>query len=181
MSDTININGEHYAVHTFRGKVLPNHASSAPEIHTALAKHGKLYLQDSEGKQNVTERVDTRVLEWVGHDVAKIWLAREGDENGITVGFFNATLNKFYWIDGAWQGFNRYPIWFKGLELMSIFIVFGVVFYMKSMVDDWVFQGLFFGLFGVLSLYITWLEKRSSLRARVWQRDIAGILNKQYG
>ncbi len=71
--------------------------------------------------------------------------------------------------------------WFKGLELMSIFIVFGVVFYMKSMVDDWVFQGLFFGLFGVLSLYITWLEKRSSLRARVWQRDIAGILNKQYG
>jgi hypothetical protein len=59
--------------------------------------------------------------------------------------------------------------------------VFGVVFYMKSMVDDWVFQGLFFGLFGVLSLYITWLEKRSSLRARVWQRDIAGILNKQYG
>jgi|GEM_PF-1273964 hypothetical protein len=115
MSDTMNINGEHYAVHTFHGKVLPNHASSAPEIHTALAKHGKLYLQDSEGKQNVTEWVDTRVLEWVGHDVAKIWLAREGDENGITVGFFNATLNKFYWVADAWQGFfNHYPTWFKG-------------------------------------------------------------------
>jgi len=109
MNDTININGTNYAVHTFRGKVLPNNAASVS------ATHGKLYLQDSEGKQNVTEWVDTRVLEWVGHDVAKIWLARAGDENGITVGFFNATLNKFYWVADAWQGFfNHYPTWFKG-------------------------------------------------------------------
>ena len=82
MSDTININGANYAVHTFRGKVLPNYAASVS------ATHGKLYLQDSEGKQNVTERVDTRVLEWVGHDVAKIWLVREGDENGDNGGLF---------------------------------------------------------------------------------------------
>lgn len=115
MSDTININGTDYAVHTFRGKVLPNPAASVSETYAAQLQRGKLCLENSEGKQNVTERVDARVLDWVWHDVAKIWLTRAGDENGITVGFFSATLNKFYWVADAWQDFfNYYPTWFKG-------------------------------------------------------------------
>nr|WP_314229523.1 hypothetical protein [uncultured Kingella sp.] len=104
MSDTININGTHYAVHFFRGKVLPNHDA------TAQASRAKLYLQDSAGEQNITEQADARVLEWVGHDVVKIWLTRDDDENGLVVGFFNVTLDKFHWLYDAWQDFRRYPV-----------------------------------------------------------------------
>ena len=80
MSDTININGENYAVYTFRGKVLQNNTYTTSEttvsggggsgtLHkgtgrikqkdiqtqTTHTHHTELYLEDSKGNQNVTE------------------------------------------------------------------------------------------------------------------------------
>lgn len=175
MSDTININATHYAVRFFRGKVLPNHDAAAQ------AERGKLYLQDGAGEQNITEQADARVLEWVGHDVVKIWLTRDDDENGLVVGFFNATLDKFHWLYDAWQDFRCYPVWLKLVELLVILMAFGAVFYMKLMVDNWVFAVLFSGLFVALSAYNKWLVQRYARRVKAWQETIMAMLNQRYG
>ena len=127
MSDTLNINGENYTVYIFRGKVLKNrtYTTSKTEVtssrgggvlykgtgrikpsevqaHTTHTDHTELYLENSEGKQNVTEVSGVRLQALTGHDVIKIWIIREGDERGPTIGFYNVTLNKFFgWTAGG--------------------------------------------------------------------------------
>ena len=204
MSDTLNINGENYTVYIFRGKVLKNrtYTTSKTEVtssggsgvlykgtgrikpsdirtHTTHTDHTELYLEDSEGRQNVTEISGVRLQALAGHDVIKIWIIREGNERGPTVGFYNVTLNKFFWLDGRWKEFHRHTVWIALLQMGCLFIAFGVAFYFGRMFESWlVFWALFIGvLFGIIN-FAGNLEDANQQRVLGWKRQIAALLDK---
>ena len=204
MSDTLNINGENYTVYIFRGKVLKNrtYTTSRTEItgsggggvlykgtgrikpsevqaHTTHTDHTELYLENSEGKQNVTEVSGVRLQALAGHDVIKIWIIREGDERGPTVGFYNVTLNKFFWVDSRWEEFHRHTLWIPLLQMGSAFIALGAAVYFGLLIGSWlVFWALLIGVFIGIFVFTGKLEEANQQRVLGWQRQIAVLLDK---
>ena len=204
MSDTLNINGENYTVYIFRGKVLKNRTyttsrteitgsggggvlykgtgrikPSAVQAHTTHTDHTELYLENSEGKQNVTEVSGVRLQALAGHDVIKIWIIREGDERGPTVGFYNVTLNKFFWVDSRWEEFHRHTLWIPLLQMGSAFIALGAAVYFGLLIGSWlVFWALLIGVFIGIFVFTGKLEEANQQRVLGWQRQIAVLLDK---
>ena len=140
-----------------------------------------LWQRYSEGRQNVTEISGVRLQALAGHDVIKIWIIREGNERGPTVGFYNVTLNKFFWVDGRWKEFHRHTVWIALLQMGCLFIAFGVAFYFGRMFESWlVFWALFIGvLFGIIN-FAGNLEDANQQRVLGWKRQIAALLDKYY-
>ena len=113
---------------------------------------------------------------------SKIWIIREGDERGPTVGFLNVTLRKLFWVDTVWKGFYRNTAWIALLQMGSIFIAFGVVFYFGRMFESWlIFWVLLIGVFIGIWKFTGQLEDTNHQNMLRWQEDINAILVKRYG
>ena len=167
MSDTLNINGENYTVYIFRGKVLKNRTYTT----------SRTEITGSGGKQNVTEVSGVRLQALAGHDVIKIWIIR--DERGPTVGFYNVTLNKFFWVDSRWEEFHRHTLWIPLLQMGSAFIALGAAVYFGLLIGSWlVFWALLIGVFIGIFVFTGKLEEANQQRVLGWQRQIAVLLDK---
>ena len=132
--------------------------------HTTHTNHTELYLEDADGNQDVTQISDFHLQALAGHDVIKIWIIREGYGSGPVVGFFNVTLNKYFWLDRAWMGFYRPKIWAILFTMSSFFIAFHIAVFVGWWMQSWlVFFGLLFGLVFII-LAITGSSAKAKLR-----------------
>lgn len=206
MSDTIKIKGKNYTVCSFRGKVLQNHTHTTSETtitggggggvvidgtgyirqnpmraHTTHTNHTELYLEDGDGNQDVTQISDFHLQALAGHDVIKIWIIREGYGSGPVVGFFNVTLNKYFWLDRAWMGFYRPKIWAILFTMSSFFIAFHIAVFVGWWMQSWlVFFGLLLGLVFII-LAITGSSAKAKLRRLNSNKTaIMQIINQRY-
>lgn len=110
-----------------------------------------------------------------------IWIVREGNDRGPTVGFLNITLRQYYWRDKTWQEFHRHTVWIALLQMSSIFIAIGVAFYFGRMVRSWlIFWALLISVFIGIWRVTGRLEDENRQRVLTWQEEIDKILAKRY-